>query len=95
MYLKQEVIKTEYVRESKLGKEHSYFRKKTVLVFRCDNCNEVFKRYKGSVDPKRAGNSYFHVCPDCDVKRFAQRKGTERKTVWNRSVNSDLDISKM
>lgn len=95
MYLKQEIIRTEHARLSKLGTEHSYFRKKTVLVFRCDNCNELFKRDKGSVDPKRVGNSYFHVCPKCDSKRFAQRKGAERRTIWDRPVDSDWDISKL
>lgn len=95
MYLKQETIKTKYVRVSKLGKEHTYFRKKTVLLFRCDNCNVLFKRFKGSVDPKRVGNNYFHVCSDCDSKRFAQRKGIERRFIWDTPVNSNIDISKI
>jgi hypothetical protein len=95
MYLKQEIIKVKYVRPSKLGNEHTYFRKKSVLVFRCDNCNGIFKRFKGAVDPKRVGNSYFHVCSECDSKRFAQRKGVERRTIWDRPVNSDIDISKL
>ncbi len=48
---------------------------KTVIIFECDNCHEEFKRDKGQVDPKRLDNAYNHVCPECDPKRFAQKKG--------------------
>lgn len=85
----------EYARSSKLGLVHTYTRERTYVVFLCDCCGERFTRLKGSVDPKRLNNNYFHCCSRCDAKRFAQRKGAERRTIWDMPVNSDLDISKL
>jgi hypothetical protein len=39
-------------------------------------------------------NNYFHVCSNCDAKRFAQRKGIERKKIWDMPASSDLPVSK-
>jgi len=86
---------TKYVRCSKLGKSHEYSKIKTVLILRCDNCNSVFERPISKIQPKRRNNSYFHVCADCDVKRFAQRKGVERRFIWDRRADSTDDISKI
>jgi len=47
------------------------------------------------MDPKRISNNYFHVCQSCDSKKFAQKKGVEKKQVWNIPASSDLDISKL
>ena len=94
MYLTQEYESCEHKRASKTGQVHTYIRKKTILIFRCDNCNEVFKRAKGSMDPKRISNSYFHVCSNCDPKKFAQRKGVEQKKIWNSPAGIDLPIGK-
>lgn len=88
MYLGQEYEQTSHYRKSKNGKEHSYLRKKTILVFRCDCCQEVFKRDKGSMDPKRLTNTVYHVCGSCDVKRFAQSKGVEARKIWDMPVSS-------
>ncbi len=95
MFISQSTIKTEHVRKSKLGSEHVYYRNKTIVQFRCDNCDKEFVREKGSMDPKRLSNNYFHVCSDCDAKRFAQRRGVERKRVWDLNASSDLPISKL
>jgi DNA-directed RNA polymerase subunit RPC12/RpoP len=95
MFIKEFTVDTWYTRKSKLGVEHSYKRSKTIVVFRCDECNEEFTRDRGSVDPKRLSNNYFHVCENCDAKRFAQRKGVERKQVWNLHASSDLPIGKL
>ena len=84
-----------YERPSKLGKVHKYYRNVTMVVLRCDNCNIEFERSKGSMDPNRLNNNYFHVCSSCDAKKFAQKKGAERKVIWDRSVNSYDDISKL
>ena len=94
MFLTHEYIKAEYQRPSKTGVIHLYHRKKTLLVFRCDNCNEVFKREKGSMDPKRVNNNYFHVCSNCNPKQFAQRKGVEQKKIWDMPAGTDLPIGK-
>ena len=95
MLLTEYQVEKEYKRKSKNGKEHSYFRKKTILVFRCDNCLCEFERDKGSMDPKRLSNNYYHVCENCDDKRFAQKKGAERRNVWNMPVSSLTKISKL
>lgn len=95
MFIKQSVIETSHVRRSKLGTEHTYTRRKTLVHFRCDNCNAEFSRERGSMDPKRLSNNYFHVCPECDSKKFAQRKGVERKKVWTLNASSDLPIGKL
>jgi len=88
MYMGTEFKQTQHVRTSKRGKHHTYMRKKTVIVFRCDNCQEVFKRDKGDMDPKRLSNNYYHVCADCDPKKFAQSKGVESRRVWDMPVSS-------
>jgi len=86
--------KHQHTRRSKLGKEHEYTRFKTVLLFRCDSCDKEFKRYREDIDPKRISNSYFHVCPDCDSKRFAQKKGVEKRLIWDMPASSTLPVGK-
>ena len=83
------------MRTSKTGKEHAYTRQRTFVCLRCDNCDAEFERARGSMDPKRLNNSYFHVCKNCDSKKFAQRKGVEKKQMWDLSASSTLDISKL
>jgi hypothetical protein len=95
MFLKEYTIDTEHCRFSKSGKEHRYVRKKRIALFRCDNCNSEFERPRGSMDPKRLNNNYFHVCDQCDAKRFAQKRGVERKKVWELTASSDLPIGKL
>jgi hypothetical protein len=88
MVLGTEYVTTEHTRESKLGKTHTYIRKKTVIVFRCDSCQAVFKRARGTMSPKRLNNNYYHVCSNCDVKKFAQEKGVESRKIWDMPVSS-------
>ena len=95
MFIKIEKELVIYNRESKNGKLHEYKRYRTFVILRCDNCGEIFKRKKAKISPKRLSNQYFHVCELCDVKRFAQKKGVERRTIWDRPANSDDDISKL
>ena len=95
MFLKKYTLKKLYERPSKLGKIHNYYRDVTIVVLRCDNCNTTFERSRGSMDPKRISNNYFHVCTDCDSKKFAQKKGVDKKQIWNIPVSSNLDISKI
>ena len=95
MYLEENITETVYFRPSKNGVEHSYVRKKTVITFRCDNCNKIFYRDKKKITPKRLSNNYFHCCSDCDSKRFAQRKGVEKRTIWDLPASSLDDISKI
>ena len=88
MYIGQEYAQQAHYRKSKYGTMHVYTRKKTVLIFQCDCCHGYFKREKGSMDPKRLNNSVYHVCGDCDAKRFAQQKGVEARKVWDMPVSS-------
>ena len=95
MYMKEYKKQTRHVRKSKTGTEHTYKREVTHCVFRCDNCDKEFERTRGSMDPKRLSNNYFHVCKNCDAKVFAQKKGVEKKQVWNMSASSSTPIGKL
>ncbi len=94
MFVKSIITESEYTRISKLGQSHTYKRKKTLAVFLCDNCGKEFNRDLKHVDRKRLSDNYFHCCPDCDPKRFAQRKGVERKKIWDMPASLDLPVSK-
>jgi len=95
MFIREYTLKKIHERLSKTGKQHTYYRDVTIVVMRCDNCDAEFERSRGSMDPKRISNNYFHVCGDCDAKVFAQKKGVQRKQVWNMSASSDIPISKL
>jgi hypothetical protein len=94
MFLKKKTVKNQYTRISKLGTAHDYFRKKIVAMFRCDNCDEIFERDLKQIDHRRLSNNYFHCCSNCDAKRFAQRKGAERKTIWDMPASLDWPVGK-
>jgi hypothetical protein len=95
MFIREYTLKKMYERLSKLGKKHTYYRDMTMVVLRCDNCDAEFERSRGSMDPKRLNNNYFHVCSNCDAKSFAQKKGVERKKIWDLPASSDMPIGKM
>lgn len=95
MYIGQEYAQQAHYRTSKYGTVHAYTRKKTVLIFQCDSCQGIFKREKGSMDPKRLTNSVYHVCGNCDAKRFAQSKGVEARKVWDMPVSSLKPIGQL
>ena len=95
MFLKEETVITTYTRTSKLGQEHNYTRSSRVCTFRCDSCGTIFQRKREKMSPKRLSNNYFHCCNDCDTKRFAQHKGVDRRTIWDRPASSLDDISKL
>lgn len=94
MFLKVKTQINQYVRISKCGIEHTYQRKRTLAVLRCDNCDTVFDRELKHIDSKRLSNNYFHCCSKCDSKRFAQRKGVEQKKIWDMPASVDLPVSK-
>lgn len=85
---------TQYERISKLGTSHVYTRNKTVAVFRCDNCDTEFVRDLKRMDHRRLSNNYFHVCSACDAKKFAQRKGVERKQIWDMPASTTLPVGR-
>jgi len=95
MFIREYTLKKIHERLSKTGKKHTYYRDVTMVVMRCDNCDADFERPRGSMDPKRISNNYFHVCSNCDAKTFAQKKGVERKQVWDLPASSDIPISKL
>ena len=95
MFIREYTLKKMYERLSKLGTKHSYYRDVSMVVLRCDNCDSNFERARGSMDPKRISNNYFHVCGNCDAKRFAQKRGIDRKRVWDLPANSDIPINKL
>ena len=95
MFIREYTLKKMYERYSKLGKLHKYYRDVTMVIMRCDSCNTEFERPRGNMDPKRLNNNYFHVCKDCDSKKFAQKVGVQKKQIWDMPASSDLDISKI
>lgn len=94
MFLTTKQEKTKYQRTSKLGSIHTFYRYKTIVILRCDACDIEFSRDLKHIDRKRLSNNYFHVCSNCDPKRFAQRKGVERKQIWNMPASSSLPVGK-
>ncbi len=94
MFIQKEIHRHVFTRISKLGKQHEYYRDKTLAVFRCDNCDEIFKRELKKISSKRLSDNYFHCCSNCDAKRFAQRKGIERKKIWDMPASLELPVNK-
>jgi hypothetical protein len=95
MILGQQIQKRTHVRTSKNGREHEYYRNMTIVMLRCDSCGDDFERERREMDPKRLSNNYFHVCSNCDAKRFAQKRGVEKKKVWDLRASSNIPIGKL
>jgi len=47
------------------------------------------------MDPKRLNNNFYHVCSNCDAKKFAQSKGVEARKVWDMPVSSLKTIDQL
>jgi hypothetical protein len=94
MFISTVIEESEYTRSSKIGTTHSYKRKKTVAIFQCDNCDEIFNRDLKHVDRKRLSNNYFHCCSNCDAKKFAQKKGVDKRKIWDMPASSMLPVGK-
>ena len=94
MFIKTSPITEKYTRVSKLGQRHTYSRTRTLVWLCCDSCGTEFSRALGHIDPRRLSNGAFHVCPQCNPKKFAQERGAERRAFWSTPVDKDLDISK-
>ena len=77
-----------YERQSKLGVYHTFKRKNTLFVFKCDCCGTVFLRPRAKVDPARATNDYKHVCPYCDTKKVAQSVGVKMRHIYAMDASS-------
>lgn len=95
MFIQTEIREKSYIRYSKLGAKHEYTRMCTYVILRCDSCGTTFDRPKGSMSTKRMSNNYFHCCDQCDAKKFAQKKGVERRLIWNMPVSSMKSISQL
>jgi len=94
MFLDLRRKKMVYFRKSKTGKDHEYFRWRSIAVFRCDNCDSLFERDLKHIHSKRLNNNYFHVCSNCDAKRFGQNRAVEKKKIWDMPASLDLPVSK-
>ena len=95
MFIKIESKLQTHARKSKWGKIHTFRRRKNFAVFECDNCRIEFTRPKSNIDPKRLNDHYAHVCPKCDPKRFAQKKGVEKRKKLNLPVSSNIRIDEL
>jgi hypothetical protein len=94
MFLELRRKKMVYTRTSKTGLTHEYYRFRSVAVFRCDNCDLLFERDLKQIHSKRLSNNYFHVCSNCDAKRFGQKRGVEKKKMWDMPASLDIPIGK-
>ena len=81
-----------YQRQSKLGTYHTFKRKNTLFVFRCDCCDTVFLRPRANVNPARATNDYKHVCSCCDAKKFAQSVGVKMREIYKTDASSTRSL---
>ena len=95
MYIETKKVRVEYTRISKLKNAHPYSRTQSLLIFSCDCCGAVFERAQSRMDPRRKDNRYYHVCSNCDAKRFAQKRGVERRTLWDLSASSDAELGRI
>jgi hypothetical protein len=95
MLIETKKVTTEYTRASKCNKSHTYTRTKTLVVIQCDSCQTLFEREQGKMSKQRISSDYYHVCSTCDPKRFAQKRGAERRKIWNLSADSDINITKI
>ena len=84
-----------YARNSKLGGRHTYTRKKSIVLLKCDACEAEFERELARISKSRLNNDYYHVCSNCDTKRFAQEKGVERRRIWNMPIDTDIEIGRL
>jgi uncharacterized OB-fold protein len=67
-----------YERQSKLGIYHTFHRKNTVYVFKCDNCGVTFLRPRAK------------VCSYCDTKKYAQKIGVKMRKVYQLDASSTM-----
>lgn len=95
MFIKEEKVVKLHTRVSKHGCTHVYKRVTTLIQLQCDSCSRIFTRKKGQIASKRRNNKYYHCCSICDSKRFAQRKGVEKRSIWNMPVSSTVTIDKL
>ena len=95
MYISETVVEKEFKRKSKNGLEHSYTRKQRIVNLKCDDCGLSFTRPRGSMDPKRLSNNYFHVCERCNAKQFAQKRSVQRNCQWKLTASSNLPVGRL
>lgn len=95
MVINTEYVTSNYTRTSKLGNVHTYYRNKTIIVLRCDACGLLFKRDKGLIAPARLTNQFYHVCSNCNAKKFAQEKGVESRKIWEMPASSLKSLAQL
>lgn len=95
MYINETIVENKFVRKSKNGTEHSYSRKQRIVNLKCDNCSLPFSRPRGSMDPKRLSNNYFHVCDQCNAKQFAQKRSVQKNRKWKLTASSKLPVGRL
>ena len=81
-----------YERLSKLGVYHTFHRKNTIYIFKCDSCGVTFLRARSKVDVERASNDYKHVCSYCDTKKFAQKVGVKMRKIYKLDASSSRKL---
>ena len=92
MLVRVQLVQKEYTRLSKKGIAHKYVRTSQVALLLCDSCGSQFERPVKNMDPRRLSKDCCHVCPNCNQKKFAQKKGVEQRKFWNTTVDLDIDL---
>jgi hypothetical protein len=92
MLIKLFQIQIEFLRPSKKGKAHSYYRNRTMALLKCDCCGKEIERRTSEMDHRRLTADHNHVCFGCDPKKFAQGKAVESRNFWNTTVDLDIDV---
>ena len=88
MFIETLITMRLYERQSKLGIYHTFHRKNTIFVFKCDCCGTTFLRPRAKVDPDRASNEYKHVCGYSDTKKFAHSVGVKMRHKYKIDASS-------
>lgn len=95
MYIREKIVEEKFTRKSKNGINHSYSRKKRIVILKCDDCGLLFERPRGAMSPKRLSNNYFHVCEKCNAKQFAQKRSVQKNSQWKLTASSNLPVGKL
>lgn len=85
-------VSVEFLRPSKNGVPHKYYRNRSMALLKCDCCGNTFERRASEMDYRRLTTKHLHVCSLCNPKKFAQKKAVESRNFWNTTVDLDIDV---
>ena len=69
-----------YERQSKLGVYHTFKRKNTMYVFRCDSCSVTYLKPRIKVNVDHASNNFKHQCAYCSGQKTHKKVKLKKLT---------------